>query len=167
MRKLGSLAMIKWWRMVKLADTWAIIVVLLALLLSGCIVTKDSPAPGCVKSIGLPMSGGCSGKTVILDLTIEPENDCLVITANNCNGGVLEVDNSCHETLVLGGVAIPSSAHGSLDVVEEENGTYSLREVSSNFSNYIPEEGKSIAVTGLLGSQEVKVAFAKTAQLCE
>ena len=82
----------------------SIIVLLLALLLSGCIVTKGSPAPGCVESIGLPMSGGCFGKTVILDLTVEPENECLVITANNCNGGVLEVENSCPETLVLGGV---------------------------------------------------------------
>jgi hypothetical protein len=147
--------------------TMPIIVVLLALLLSGCIVTQDSPAPGCVRSIGLPMSGGCFGKTVILDLTIEPENECLVITANNCNGGVLEVDNSCHETLVLDGVEIPSSDHVSLDVIEEESGTYSLSEVSSNFSTYIPEEDKSITITGLLGNQEVKVAFTKTAQLCE
>jgi hypothetical protein len=34
--------------------------------LSACIVTKDSPAPGCARSIGLPISGGCFGKTVIL-----------------------------------------------------------------------------------------------------
>ena len=148
-------------------STMPIIGVLLALLLSGCIVTKDSPAPGCVRSIGLPMSGGCFGKTVILDLTVEPENECLVITVNNCNGGVLEVDNSCHETLVLDGVEIPSSDHVSLDVIEEESGTYSLSEVSSNFSTYIPEEDKSITITGLLGNQEVKVAFTKTAQLCE
>lgn len=143
------------------------LVVLLALLLSGCIVTKDSPAPGCRKSIGLPVSGGCFGKTVILDLTIEPENECLVIRANNCNGGVLEVDNSCHETLVLDGVEILPSDHVSLDVIEEESGTYSLSKVSSNFSNYIPEENKSIIITGLLGNQEVKVTFTKTAQLCE
>lgn len=145
----------------------SIIVLLLALLLSGCIVTKDSPAPGCVESIGLPMSGGCFGKTVILDLTVEPENECLVITANNCNGGVLEVDNSCPETLVLDGVEIPPSARVGLDVIEGENGAYSLIEVSSNFSDYIPEEGKSIVITGSLGSQEVKVTLTKTAQLCE
>jgi len=148
-------------------STISIIVVLLALLLSGCIVTKDSPAPGCVKSIGLPVIGGCFGKTVILDLTIEPENECLVITVNNCNGGVLQVDNSCHETLVLDGVEIPSSDRVSLDVIEEENGTYSLSDVGGNFSDYIPEENKSIAIIGLLGSQEIKVAFTKTAQLCD
>jgi len=113
------------------------------------------------------MSGGCFGKTVILDLAVEPENECLVITANNCNGGVLEVDNSCPETLVLDGVEIPSSDRVGLDVIEGENGAYSLIEVSSNFSDYIPEEGKNIVITGSLGSQEVKVTFAKTAQLCE
>jgi hypothetical protein len=105
------------------------------------------------------MIGGCFGKTAILDLTVEPENECLVITVNNCNGGVLEVRNSCPETLVLGKVEIPPSDYVSLDVVEEENGAYSLSQVSSNFSDYIPQENKNIVITGLLGSQEIKVAF--------
>lgn len=148
-------------------STMSITVVLLALLLSSCIVTKNSPAPGCVKSIGLPTMGGCFGKTVILDLTIEPEHECLVITVNNCNGGVLEVDNSCQETLVLEGVEVPPSDRVSLDVIEGENGMVSLSDVGGNFSNYIPEEDKSIALTGLLGSQQIRVAFTKTAQLCE
>ena len=148
-------------------STIAIIIVLLALLLIACIVTEDSPAPGCIKSIGLPTMGGCFGKTVILDLTVEPEHECLVITVNNCNGGVLEVDNACHETLVLAGVEIPPSDYVSLDVIEEESGTYSLSDVGGNFSNYVPEENKSIAITGLLGSQEVKVAFTKTAYVSD
>jgi len=147
--------------------TISIIVVLLALLLSSCIVTKDSPAPGCIRSIGFPTMGGCFGKTAILDLNVEPQNECLVITVNNCNGGVLEVDNSCHETLVLDGIEIPSLDRVSLDVVEEEDGMVSLSDVGSNFSDYIPEEDRSIAIIGLLGSQEIKVAFTKTAQLCE
>ncbi|MBN1888688.1 MAG: hypothetical protein JW850_11895 [Thermoflexales bacterium] len=146
-------------------STLSIIVVLLALLLSGCIV-KDSPAPGCIESIGPPMAGGCFGKTVILDLTIAPENECLVIKANNCNGGVLEVDNSCTETLVLDGVEVPSQARISLDVIEE-NGSYSLVEVNSNFSNYVPAENERLVMTGRLGSQEVRLAFTKTAPLCE
>jgi hypothetical protein len=139
----------------------------LALLLSGCIVVKDSPAPGCVETIGFPISGGCFGKTVILDLTIEPEHECLDITANNCNGGVLEVHNTCQETLLLGGVEISPSDYVGLDVVEGEDRGYSLREESSNFSDFIPEENKSIVITGVLGSQEIKVTFTKTAQLCE
>ncbi|MEA3310030.1 MAG: hypothetical protein U9Q70_11055 [Chloroflexota bacterium] len=148
-------------------STLAILVILLALLLSGCLVTKDSPAPGCIKSIGLPIIGGCFGKTVILDLMIKPPHECLDLTANNCNGGVLEVNNTCHETLALDGVEIPPSSRVSLDVSVGKNGTYSLNEVSSNFSDYIPTENESITITGRLGSQDVTVIFTKTAQLCE
>jgi len=138
-------------------STMSILVALLALLLSSCIVTEDSPAPGCVKSIGLPTMGGCFGKTIILDLTVEPENECLAITVNNCNGGVLEIVNSCQETLVLDGVEISSSDRVSLDVIEDDDGTTSVNDVGGNFSDYVPEENKSITITGLLGSQEIRV----------
>jgi len=143
-----------------------ITVTALALLLSACIVTQDSPAPGCIKSVGLPMSGGCFGKTAILDLSVAPEIACLDIAVNNCNGGVIEVDNDCQETLVLGGVEIPPADYVSLDVVEKD-GTYTLRDVSSNFSDYVPPEDRRITLTGVLGEQEIEVAFTKTALLCE
>jgi hypothetical protein len=139
----------------------------LMLLLGGCIVVKDSPAPGCVEFIGFPSVGGCFGKTAILGLAVEPENECLTIAVNNCNGGVLEVHNACDETLVLGGVEIPSSDHVSLDVVAGDDGEYRLTEVSSNFSDYVPEADREIEVAGTLGEQEIRLAFTKTARLCE
>ena len=74
---------------------------MLMLVLAGCIVTKDSPAPGCRETLGFAPVGGCLGKTVILDLDVEPEVECLAIGVNNCNGGVLEVRNACSEALVL------------------------------------------------------------------
>ena len=58
----------------------------------------DNPAPGCRESFGF---GGCFGTTVILDLSMEPESECLEIEVNNCNGGGLDVDNDCQEDLVL------------------------------------------------------------------
>ncbi len=137
------------------------------LLLSGCIVTKDSPAPGCVETIGIQMLGGCFGKTVILDLTVEPESECLAITVNNCNGGVLEMHNTCGESLVLGKVQVSPSESVSLDVVEERSGEYLLSETSSNFSEHVPDMDERIEIVGTLGSQEIKVAFTKTAKLCE
>lgn len=144
-----------------------ITVTALALLLSACIVTQDSPAPGCIKSVGLPMSGGCFGKTAILDLSVAPEIACLDIAVNNCNGGVIEIDNDCQETLTLGGVEIPPTDYVSLDVVEGEDGTYTLRDVSSNFSDYVPPEDRRITLSGRLGEQAVEVTFIKTALLCE
>ncbi len=142
------------------------LVLLAFLLLTGCVI-EDSPAPGCMESMGVPMSGGCSGKTVILDLTVAPERECLTITVNNCNGGVLEVDNACQETLILDGVEIPASSSVSLDVVKADDGKYSLREVQSNFSSYIPDVNTGITITGKLGNRDVTVTFTKTAPLCE
>lgn len=140
---------------------------LLGLLLSGCIVTKDSPAPGCVESVGLPIAGGCFGKTAILDLAVEPENACLVVEVNNCNGGVLEVRNSCPEAWVMGTITVPPSDYASFDVIEEEGGAYALTEASGNFTDHIPEENVTVSMTGLLGGQEIKLSFTKTTQLCE
>jgi hypothetical protein len=141
-------------------------VALMLLLLSGCIVVKDSPAPGCIEYIGFPMAGGCFGKTAILDLSVDPEQECLDITVNNCNGGILEVHNGCNEAFILGGVTIASGDRAGLDVVKEGNG-YSLVEVSSNFSDYIPELDERVQIAGTLGSREVWVTFTKTGKLCE
>jgi len=137
------------------------------LLLSGCIVVQDSPAPGCIETIGIRPIGGCFGKTAILGLTIEPDNECLAVTANNCNGGVLEVHNTCGERLILGELQVSPSESVSLDVTEEESGEYSLSQVSSNFSGYVPETYRRIEITGTLGTQEITVAFTKTAELCK
>lgn len=138
----------------------------LLFLLSGCMVTKDSPAPGCVEHVGFSGAGGCFGKTAIIDLSIEPETECLDITANNCNGGILEIHNDCGEEFILGGETIAPGDLVSLDLVKE--GTrYTLVEVSSNFSEYVGRTDERIELTGTLGGQEIVVAFTKTGPLCE
>lgn len=110
--------------------------------------------------------GGCFGKTVILDLEVEPEIDCLTIEVNNCNGGVLEVRNSCREPLVLGGVEInPSDGTASLEV-SKEDGQYLLTQTAGNFAQYIPQADEEIEVWGTLGDQKIKVSFTKTKELC-
>jgi hypothetical protein len=141
-------------------------VALMLLLLCGCIVAKDSPAPGCIEYIGFPMAGGCFGKTAILDLSVDPEEECLDITVNNCNGGILEVDNRCNEAFVLGGVTIAPGDRAGLDMTKEGNG-HALVEVSSNFSDYVPESDESVQIAGTLGSRAVWVRFTKTGKLCE
>lgn len=145
---------------------WAVLAaVTLSLVLAGCIVVKDSPAPGCIKTIGFRSVGGCFGKTAILDLSVEPASECLDITVNNCNGGVLSIRNGCTEAFTLGGVTIAPGDYESLDVVSED-GEHALVSVSSNFSDYVPEADESVELTGALGSQEVRVAFTKTGPLC-
>lgn len=140
---------------------------LLALLATGCLVRRDSPAPGCVAYWGLAPMGGCAGKTVIQNLRIEPEIDCLTVEANNCNGGVLEIHNGCNETLVLGGVTVePATGSASLDVLEQADEGYALARTGSNFALYIPQENETIEVAGMLGDREIRVTFVKTGDLC-
>jgi hypothetical protein len=141
-------------------------VALFVLLLSGCIVVKDSPAPGCIEYIGFPVAGGCFGRTAILDLSVEPEEECLDITVNNCNGGILEIHNGCNEVFVLGGATIAPGDRVGLDVVREGS-AHSLVEVSSNFSEYVTEVDERVELLGTLGDREVGVAFTKTGPLCE
>jgi hypothetical protein len=145
------------------------ICILLMLLsaVAGCVV-EDSPAPGCIKYLfgGAP-TGGCFGKSVITDLKVEPAIDCLTIEVNNCNGGILEVSNSCDEPFVLGSVEIsPSEYNVGLDVLGKEDGHYLLAVTYSNFSSYIPQENELIELVGTLGDQEVWVSYIKTKALC-
>jgi hypothetical protein len=148
--------------------TWPIFLItaVLVVLMMSCrlFAGEDNPAPGCRKSFGM---GGCFGTTVILDITIEPEIECLEIEANNCNGGVLEVRNTCQETLILDDFEIPPMDSISFDVIEEADDSYSLVDIYSNFSDFIPEENKAINISGMLGSQEIKLVFTKTAPLCD
>jgi hypothetical protein len=113
------------------------------------------------------MAGGCFGKTVILDFSVEPNPACLTITANNCNGGVLEVDNACQETLILDGMEVPPATSVSLDIAETAEGKHVLREVQSNFSSYTPDVNTGIIITGKLGPRAITVTFTKTRPLCE
>jgi hypothetical protein len=140
----------------------------LSFMQASCIVTKDSPAPGCIKSVGIPMAGGCSGKTAIVDLQVIPDIDTIIIKVNNCNGGVLEVRNSSDQLLLLGGVEIEASDYVSLDVIEwQSDGFYSLKDISSNFSDYVPVQDEVITVLGVLGQEQFIVSYTKTKKLCD
>ena len=144
----------------------SLIAALSAISTSGCIVVKESPEPGCIVRFG-PMIGGCSGKSAIVDFTVNTESDCLSISANNCNGGILEVSNSCVDTLMIGGVEVAPSSSMGLDVITAKDGSYQLREEDSNFTQMTHDKNINVALTGMVGSQEVKLAFTKTEKLCE
>jgi hypothetical protein len=133
--------------------------------LVGCIVVEDSPAPGCVKSVGFMTMGGCSGKHVIQDVVLEPQSDCLTITVNNCNGGVLEINNQCEQPVVFGEVVIEPVGGDSLDV-RREGDEYHLVSSGGNYANYLPETDEHIVVEGLLGDTPLRLEFVKTGPLC-
>jgi hypothetical protein len=141
-------------------------VLLVFVLLAGCLVKKDSPAPGCIEYWGLAPMGGCFGKTAIVDLQVEPEMECLQVSVNNCNGGILEVSNSCAEILFLSRITIhPGETNVGLDLARE-NDEYFFQRADSNFSEYIPAEDEPVEILGMMGAVEVRITFTKTSELC-
>ena len=151
----------------KIGSSWSILL-LLAMIASSCGVKKDSPAPGCIEYWGFAGMGGCQGKTAILDLALEPASDCLRITANNCNGGVLEVNNDCDAPFLIAGAEVPAGEHSySLDLSVDPTGDEQLVAVASNFSDYAPDADRLVSLQGNLGEQVFTLTFTKTAPLCE
>ncbi|MCJ7434872.1 MAG: hypothetical protein MUO77_15425, partial [Anaerolineales bacterium] len=102
----------------------------------------------------------------IVDLNVESAPECVVVEVNNCNGGVLEVRNTCSEAIQLDGIEILPSNSISLDIKEAE-GSIKMMETYSNFSQYIPDVDKRIEITGVVGNQTIKLAFTKTKPLCK
>jgi len=131
-----------------------------------CITTKDSPAPGCDQHLGCAPMGGCFGKTIIQDLKVEGAPDCLKVSVNNCNGGVIELDNACSDALHLGEMVINAGENAIFDV-SQEGESFTLIHISSNFSEYIPEMDQVVRLTGALGDQQIVISFTKTAPLCD
>ncbi len=133
---------------------------------SGCVAIRDSPAPACVKYIGPAPMGGCAGKHAIIDLEVDAP-DCLRISANNCNGGVLEIQNTCADAFLLGGNEISSGELASLDIRDEGDGNYGLVRNYSNFSDFLPASDIPVRASGVLRGKEIQLTFIKTGPLCE
>ena len=143
------------------------LLVAVVLVSLSCIVSENSPAPGCNTGSGcIPVMGGCFGKTVIQDLEVTGP-DCLLVEANNCNGGVLEIANACFEPFILVNEEVPSAESASFDLRQTSDGDIELIEISSNFSDFIPESNQFIELSGKLGDISVEISFVKTALLCK
>lgn len=144
-----------------------LICIIIFVSLQSCVARKDSPAPGCIENLFFPSMGGCFGRSVILDIQVEPEIDCLLVEADNCNGGVLDIKNSCEEDFLLDEYRIESSSRMTFDVEEMQDGNFSLIETDINFSVYIPENDTIIILDGLIMDRQVKITYTKTKALCE
>ncbi len=134
------------------------------LLLVACLVIHDSPAPGCIERLGPAPLGGCAGTTIITDLQVIPAR-CLDVAANNCNGGVLEVQNRCSEAAQLDGLPLPPDNSLSLDIVPIGSG-YRLTTTAGNVALTVPTHTLRLTFTGTAAGGPLTVTFAKTAPLC-
>jgi hypothetical protein len=135
---------------------------------AGCLRVEDSPAPGCVKYIGIAPAGGCFGKSIIKGLKVEPAIETIVIEANNCNGGVLNIRNLGKQPVSLGGIDVEAGDYCIVDIQGRlGDGEYALKKSGSNFSGYIPVNDEQVVVRGRLGSREFVVSYIKTKKLCD
>ncbi len=136
---------------------------------TGCLRVEDSPAPGCVKYIGIAPAGGCFGKSIIKELKVEPALEAIVIEANNCNGGVLNIRNrDNHQPVSLGGIDVGAGDYAIVDIQGRlADGEYALKKTGSNFSGYIPVTDEKVIIRGRLGSREFVVSYIKTKKLCD
>ena len=147
-------------------------VLFISTIFTGC---ANSPAPGCNTSL-LPIIGGCSGKTAIIDISHKPAVPCLTIRANNCNGGILEIRNRCSAALVfkssknkavVGNIIIQPDSDENFDLIKNNDNIYLSKSDSGNFSIIRLKQNHMITLDALLGSIPVRISFTKTAPLCQ
>lgn len=138
---------------------------LAALILGGCVV-ENSPAPGCVRYLGPAPIGGCAGKQIVKDIRVVPDMECLNVTANNCNGGVLVISNHCEQPVILSGVTVSAHSENLTFDVSRKGGKYVLVRSGGNVSGYLPKSDERISIEGSFGGKPLRLEFVKTGPLC-
>ena len=151
-------------------NQWRFVVIFMVFLLLSisCGGSEVSPAPGCNTGGGcFPVMGGCFGKTVIQDLVVTGGSDCLRIGVNNCNGGVIDIENDCQNDLIFNQVIIQPGDSMTLDLFQTTEGQFEFIQIASNFSEFVPKTNQRIEITGTMEDKSVRIAFVKTAPLCD
>lgn len=115
--------------------------------------------------------GGCTGKSQIEDIKLLGP-DCLSVNVNNCNGGVVEVYNTCAKKLNLGNITIAArKSNGelpiSVELEKDASGKIIIKESRGNSASYTPKETEEFFIDGDMEGQKVKLSYVKTKQLCE
>ncbi len=138
-----------------------IVLIFSGFLLLGCPLDGEGTgAPGCDGGGWMPT--GCFGESVIENITVEPSSDCLKVDANNCNGGVLEVENRCGADLEIGGKTVPAgTTYQLLEFARNGDGDIYIIEPEGNFDSYCPENEDVLSVKGMLGDEEITISYTK------
>jgi len=140
--------------------------IVLFILPSLGLAAEDLP-PGCVKQLG---PGGCLGKSRIESIAVSPALSCLHLAVNNCNGGVVTVQNECTSSFVLGEIKIDVKAMAPKDSIElfrNASGAVKAKFSSGNFASYSPAKDDRLSIEGKVGNVNVRIQYTKTKPLCE
>tara|TARA_Y100000031_G_C8149699_1_gene351734 strand:+ start:106 stop:603 length:498 start_codon:yes stop_codon:yes gene_type:complete len=138
-----------------------ILVLPILILFSGCNNNpnrEDILAPACEGRGGIT---GCLGKSGIKDIKIEPATLCLNIKANNCNGGVLGVENKCDSDLKLNDIIVPANKYQLIEFARDSNGKVVVLAPKGNFDSYNPEDQDTLSYQGKLGELSLTITYTK------
>lgn len=147
--------------------------IILVVLISGCLRDEDiirqatedyggeivEKAPGC-EGAGISPTG-CLGKSLIKDIKVEPTVECLKVEANNCNGGILEIDNKCADDLEVGSKTVRAGSFRLIEFVRDGAGDIRVIEPEGNPDSYNPEKEDTLSAKGKLGETEVIISYTK------
>jgi hypothetical protein len=111
--------------------------------------------------------GGCFGKSLIESLSFKGPS-CVFVSADNCQGGVLDVSNLCDQDLRFGNVVI--GAHDKktrhMELFEDAQGQVQAQLTQSGFASYTPDETEWLEMKGYIGDEPVSLGYKKTRDLC-
>ena len=142
----------------KKAVTIILIALILVIVYSNNRERKDSIAPACEGRGGIT---GCLGKSGIKDIKVEPMMECLNIRANNCNGGILGIENKCDFDLALNNIVISADSYKGIEFARDKRGDVFVLAPKGNFDSYNPVYEDTLSANGMLGGQQLTITYTK------
>ncbi|MCK4319133.1 hypothetical protein KAW38_01015 [Candidatus Micrarchaeota archaeon] len=144
----------------KIINPFLVVLTFSFFLISGCIDDRtETGAPGCDGGGWVPT--GCLGKSLIKNITVEPAVACLKVDANNCNGGILGIENKCDVDFKIGGQTIYAHSYQTVEFVRNAEGEIFVIEPHGNFDSYNPEDEDFLSFKGTLGEEEITISYLK------
>ena len=146
------------------------IMIAFSFLLFGCSYPNVS-APGCHTQRFLRIDD-CDGKSVITNMTVNPQIQCFRIHINNCKGGHIEIANNCSEPMFIGHMEIkPSNRNGiyfisPIELFRSMNSSIEPAQVNDFYPKYNPLQNDFLSINGTIGNQTFTISYVKTGPLC-
>ncbi len=124
--------------------------------------------PGCLTVKGA--IGGCNGKTQIEAAKVSPE--CLEVSVNNCNGGMIELINKCKADIWLGSLVLPYFEKKDdripvwFELYRDLGGKIRARLEKEPGAGYVPKKAEKLKLEGKVGKKRLVLSYTKTGLLC-
>jgi len=109
------------------------------------------------------------GKSRIESVVVSPAQACLKLYVNNCNGGIVSIDNQCAYPLELGDIRVKIKAtppEDSIELFRDEAGTVRAKFSAGNDASYSPVKDEDLLTNAKLGKIDLQLRYKKTKPFC-